>query len=82
MNREVDVMRMLSHPDLREKGIKFSRQHLRRLIRQGKFPAPCKLGENTNAWPEAEIDKYLEDRIAARDQQAASTGLDKPLAQR
>ena len=60
-------MRMLSLPDLRERGIKFSRQHLHRLIWQRKFPAPCKLGENTNAWPEPEIDKYLEDCIAARD---------------
>jgi prophage regulatory protein len=64
-------MRMLSLPDLREKGIKFSRQHLHRLIRAKKFPAPCKLGENTNAWPEPEIDKYLEDRIAVRDERAA-----------
>lgn len=64
-------MRMLSLPDLREKGIKFSRQHLHRLILAKQFPAPIKLGLNTNAWPEPEIDKYLADRIAARDEQAA-----------
>lgn len=60
-------MRMLDVSDLREKGIKFSRQHLHRLIRAGKFPRPAKLGENTNAWPEREIDQYIEARIKERD---------------
>ncbi len=60
-------MRMLDLSDLRAKGIKFSRQHIRRLIVAGKFPKPAKLGENTNAWPEAEIEQYLKDRIAERD---------------
>jgi Prophage CP4-57 regulatory protein (AlpA) len=31
------------------------------------FPKPVKLGAGANAWPESEIAKYLEDRIAARD---------------
>ncbi len=63
-------MRMLDISDLREKGIKFSRQHLHRLIRAGKFPRPAKLGANTNAWPEPEIDEYLKDCIQARDNAA------------
>jgi predicted DNA-binding transcriptional regulator AlpA len=37
-------VRMLSDPDLRKKGIQFSRQHRHRLIAEGKFPAPVKLG--------------------------------------
>lgn len=65
-------MRMLSLSELKDmKGIKFSRQHLHRLIANGKFPKPVKLGENTNAWPESEIDQYLKDRITARDSVAA-----------
>jgi prophage regulatory protein len=65
-------MKMLSLAELKGlKGIKFSRQHLHRLIANGKFPKPVKLGENTNAWPESEIDQYLKDRIAARDSVAA-----------
>jgi prophage regulatory protein len=63
---------MLSLAELKTaKGIKFSRQHLHRLIASGKFPRPVKLGANTNAWPESEIDQYLKDRIAARDSVAA-----------
>ncbi len=64
-------MRLLDEAGLREKGIKFSRQHRHRLIRKGEFPKPVKIGANTNAWPEAEIDQYIKDRIAARDNAAA-----------
>jgi prophage regulatory protein len=60
-------MKMLSLSDLRGKGIRFSRQHIHRLVKQGKFPPPVKLGENTNAWPEHEIDAHLEACIAKRD---------------
>jgi prophage regulatory protein len=60
-------MKMLSLRDLREKGIPFSRQHIHRLIKHKKFPAPAKLGENTNAWPESEIDAYLKGCVAKRD---------------
>jgi prophage regulatory protein len=64
-------MKMLSHKDLVALGIKFSRQHLHRLIVAGKFPRPAKIGDNTNARPATEIDQYLKDRIAARDSDAA-----------
>jgi prophage regulatory protein len=60
-------MVVLSFPELRERGIRFTRQHLHRLIRAGKFPAPIKIGEDTNAWVEPEIDQYMKERIAARD---------------
>jgi prophage regulatory protein len=61
-------MRMLSFPDLKaEKGIRFTRQHIHRLVRQKRFPAPVKLGQQTNAWIETEVDKFLEDCIAKRD---------------
>lgn len=60
-------MRMLDLSDLQTKGIKYSRQHLHRLIKAGKFPKPVKLGENRNAWVETEIDEYLASRVAARD---------------
>jgi prophage regulatory protein len=63
-------MRMLSIPDLHDRGIKFSRQHLRRLVASGKFPKPVKIGENTNAWPESEIDAYLKDCVRKRDEVA------------
>ena len=65
------MARMLSHADLRDRGIRYSKQHIHRLIKRGLFPRPVKLGAGgTNAWLEREIDQYLEDRITARDAQA------------
>lgn len=60
--------RLLSMDELRTvKGIPYSRAHLHRLVKAGKFPAPIKLGENRNAWIEAEVDQLIEERIAERD---------------
>jgi prophage regulatory protein len=60
-------MKILSYPDLQtEKGIRFSRQWIHRLVREKKFPAPVKLGAATVGFIETEIDAWLEERIAAR----------------
>ena len=60
-------MRLLDDQALRQRGFKHSRQHRQRLIKAGKFPPPIKIGLNTNAWIESEIDEFIESRIAARD---------------
>jgi prophage regulatory protein len=62
---------LLSLADLRSRGVRFSRQHIFRLVRSQQFPAPIKLGvgEGTNAWIEAEVEEFIKSRIAARDQQ-------------
>jgi len=57
---------MLSYDDLRPKGIKLTKVSLWRMVKAGRFPKPVKIG-NENAWPEPEIDRYLEDLMAARD---------------
>jgi len=49
------------------KGVNYSRAHLFRLIRAGKFPAPIKLGENRNAFVETEVDAWIEQRVVERD---------------
>ncbi len=64
-------MKLLSEKDLRARGIKFTRQHRHRMIQAGKFPRPIKIGANTNAWLEFEVDDWLKDRIAKRDAEAA-----------
>jgi prophage regulatory protein len=42
------------------------RSHVHKLVSQGLFPPPIKLSENGRAsgWIEAEVDEYLEQRIA------------------
>jgi len=48
------------------KGIGFSRSQVNRLEKDGKFPKRIRLGENTVAWVEAEIDEYIGKAMAAR----------------
>lgn len=45
-----------------QKGISYSRDHLRRKVRDGSFPAPIKLSERRIAWPEEAIDAWLAER--------------------
>ena len=61
------TVRILSFEDLRsEKGIPYSKVHLWRLEREGKFPKRVRLGENRHGWLESEIDDWLLERMASR----------------
>jgi prophage regulatory protein len=51
-------MRFLSYPDLRGKGIKYSRVHIARLEKQKLFPMHVPVGLNRVAWIEEEIDEF------------------------
>jgi prophage regulatory protein len=64
---EEPTMRLLDRESLAAKGIKFSRAQLYRLVNAGDFPKPVKIGANKNCWVEAEIDTYIEKKIAERD---------------
>ncbi len=63
-------MKALTYEDLPAKGIRVSKPQLWRWIKAGAFPVPFKIG-HTNAWLESEIDRYLTDQVAKRDQAAA-----------
>lgn len=61
-------MTLLSFADLKPlKGIPYCDDHIRRLVKDRKFPAPIKLGPRTNAWIEAEIDAWVQARAADRE---------------
>jgi prophage regulatory protein len=60
------MSRLLNYQDLRERGISFCKLHLDRLAKDGYFPKPIKIGRNTKAWLESEIEAYLAERAAAR----------------
>jgi prophage regulatory protein len=59
-------MKLLSREDLRARGIRWSRQHLDRMVKAGEFPRPLKLGAGTCAWLEPEINAWIEARAAER----------------
>jgi prophage regulatory protein len=61
-------MRILSFPDLRNKhGIPYTRQHLQRLERAGKWPRKVKIGAARIGWIEDEIVAHLRAMADARD---------------
>jgi prophage regulatory protein len=58
---------LLAYDDLRDRGIPYSRPHLWRLVRAGKFPKPLKLSPGgVNLWHEHEIDELIERRSTER----------------
>ena len=62
-------MKILSYTDLAsERGIRFSKVHLWRLERAGKFPKRVALGVARHGWLETEIDEWIAGRVAARDE--------------
>jgi prophage regulatory protein len=64
-------VKLLSYDDLRAKGIPFSRVHLWRLEKEGRFPKRVSLGESKRVWVECEIDQWIEQRMASRKSEAA-----------
>jgi predicted DNA-binding transcriptional regulator AlpA len=58
------AMNVLTQRDLNEKkGVPYSAEHIRRLIKVRLFPKPFKLSPNgRNFWSEDEIDAWLAER--------------------
>jgi prophage regulatory protein len=67
------MKKVLSFKQLRERGVRFSRVHLGRLMAADKFPKPIALGGNSIAWVEDEVDAWLEARIVERDAKPTAT---------
>jgi prophage regulatory protein len=60
-------MKLIDFKQLKpEKGIPYSRDHLRRRCKAGTFPMPIKLSDRRIAWIEAEVDAFVADQVAAR----------------
>ncbi len=64
-------MRFLTYDDLKAKGVRYSKPHLWRLIKEGRFPAPVKGLGPQNVWPEDEIDAAIAERVAEREREFA-----------
>jgi predicted DNA-binding transcriptional regulator AlpA len=65
------MSRVLRRPDLKAKGIPWSRQHLKRKIDAGEFPAPFHApGSSLWLWLEETIDSYIAAIAAGRDWRA------------
>jgi prophage regulatory protein len=59
--------RAIRWPELSRK-VPWTRQWLSYLEKQNKFPRRFRLGDNSVAWFEDEVDRWLDERAAQRDQ--------------
>jgi prophage regulatory protein len=59
--------RLITYGDLATKGICYSKPHIWRLEKQGKFPKRVPIGASRYAYVESEIDAFVDRMIAARD---------------
>jgi len=55
-----------------EKRTGLGRSSLYKLISDGLFPKPVKLGPRTAAWVESEVDAWAAERVARRDAEQVS----------
>ena len=60
-------MKFLTFAQLKtQKGVPYTRRHLRDLCKEGKFPKPVELCEARIAWVEGEVDAWLSAKVALR----------------
>jgi len=64
-------MNLVDFSGLKAKGINFSKTHLWRLMKDGKFPAPIDLGTRRRHWLVSEVDEWVAAKAAERDRSAA-----------
>lgn len=65
-------LRFESFAQLKDRGIPYCREHVARLVKAGKFPAPISLSDSEHggsvriAWLSSELDTWMLKRAAAR----------------
>lgn len=60
-------MVFLRFSDLKvQKGLPWSRMHIDRLEKAGKFPRRVRLSSKTVAWSEDEVDSFMQEKLAER----------------
>lgn len=54
--------RFIRMPDLRQK-VGLSKSQIYKLIQQGEFPEPVKLGRKVSVWTDAEIEEWMSKQV-------------------
>ena len=53
---------LIVFPGLKDRGVRYCRLHINRLVAAGQFPAPVRLSANRIAWRASEIDAWIASR--------------------
>lgn len=59
------MTKLLRLPEVLERTA-LSRSKLYELLDAGQFPKPCKVGDRVNAWPDSEVEDWVQARRDAR----------------
>jgi prophage regulatory protein len=74
--------RILRRPEVLSK-IGLATTQLYELIKKGEFPQPIRIGPRAVGFLEAEVDEWIDERLAEREYNVAKTGKNtKPIARR
>lgn len=65
--------RVIRFPEVKRR-VGYSRMHVDRLEKDGKFPKRIRLGENSVGWLESEVNAWLAAKVEARNFPAANLG--------
>jgi predicted DNA-binding transcriptional regulator AlpA len=65
-SRERQFHRLIHPKELHKFGILYHPNHIRRMVKNGQFPAPVRLSPHRIAWPEDVIEAWIESRIIGR----------------
>lgn len=66
MTMTPDTTTLITKKQLRAM-VPYTPQHILRLEKKGRFPRRIRVGENRVAWLLTEIERWVADRVAARD---------------
>lgn len=66
MDKRAEGRRILRFPQVKER-VPYSRMHIDRLEKAGKFPKRIRLGDNAVGWFESEVDAWVEAKAAQRE---------------
>lgn len=70
ITEQVSSRRLLRLPEVRQR-VGLSRTEIYRRIRRGDFPSAVPLGQRASAWDSVEVDRWIAERVAERDAEAA-----------
>ena len=65
MTAEAVPLRLLRLPEVKSR-CGLGRSAIYQAVKEGKFPAPCRLGSRCVAWPSDAIEQWIRERIASR----------------
>ncbi|MBP2291013.1 helix-turn-helix transcriptional regulator [Azospirillum rugosum] len=67
--------RFLRFPEVQARVGGYTRVHIDRLEKQGKFPKRVKIGANAVGWAENEIDAWMKEKMVEREAAGQSGGV-------